>query len=90
MQQGMKSLSNGSLGLLGYGSNYGGESRKCVGAALRFGALRNFTGDHRWPECPFRSIVGGLNGRVVEESQDLASIILPADTIQQPLVIGVG
>jgi hypothetical protein len=40
---------------LGYGSNHRGESRKRVGAALRFGALRNLTGDHRWSECPFRS-----------------------------------
>ena len=90
MQQGMKSLSNRSIGLLGYGSNHGGESRKRVGAALRLGALRNFTGDHRWPECPFRSIVGGLDSRVEEESQDLASIVLPPDAIQQPLVIRVG
>src|ERR1039457_5247580 len=67
-----------------------GESRKRVGAALRFGTLRNLTGDHRWPASPFRSIVGGLDSRVVEESQDLAAIILPADAIQQPLVIRVG
>jgi hypothetical protein len=72
MQQGMKSLSNRSSGRLGDSSNHRGESRKRVGAALRFGALRNLTGNHRWPECPFRSIVGGLNGRVVEESQDPA------------------
>ena len=51
MQQGMKSLGNRSVGPLGYGSNHRGESRKRVGAALRFGALRNLTGDHRWPEC---------------------------------------
>jgi hypothetical protein len=43
------------------------KARKCVGAALSFGTLRNLTGDHRWPECPFRSIVGGLDSRVVEE-----------------------
>ena len=90
MQQGMKSLGNRSVGLLGDGSNHRGESRKRVGAALRFGALRNFTGDHRGPECPFRSMVGGLKGRVMEESQDMASIILQSDTIQQALVIQVG
>ena len=52
--------------------------------------MRNFTGDHCWPERPFGSIVGGLDGGVAEESQYLATIILPADTIQQSLVIGVG
>lgn len=36
MQQGMKSLSDRSIALLDYGSNQGGESRKRVGAALRF------------------------------------------------------
>ena len=90
MEQGMKSLRNRSVGLLGDGSNHRGESRKRVGAALRFGTLRNFTGDHRWPECPFRSIIGGLDGRIVEESQYPASIMLPADAVQQSLVIGVG
>ena len=90
MQQGMQSLGNRSVGPLGYGSNHRGESRKRVGAALSFGTLRNLTGDHRWPECPFRSIVGGLDSRVVEESQDPAAIVLPADAIQHPLVIGGG
>src|SRR5450756_1196971 len=90
MQQGMKSLGNRSRQLLGYGSNHRGEGRKRFGAALRFGTLRNFAGDHRGPECPLGSIVGGLNGRVVEESQDPASIILQSDAIQQALVIQVG
>jgi hypothetical protein len=65
VQQGMKSLGNRSVGPLGYGSNHRGESRKRVGAALSFGTLRNFTSDHRWPEGPFRSVVGGFNSRVV-------------------------
>ena len=89
MQQGVQSLGNRSIGLLRDGSNHRGESRKRVGATFGFRTLRNFTRDHRGPERPFRSIVGGLNGRVAEESQYMASVMLQADAIQQTLVIGI-
>jgi hypothetical protein len=75
----------GTVGLLDHGSDRGAEGGERFGPALVLGALRNFARDDRWPQCPFGSIVGWLNGRVERESHYAAAIIVPAPAWFPPL-----
>ena len=65
------------------------NAAKGVGAALIFRAVRNFAGDHGRAQGPLRPVVGRLDFRMVEKPQHVATIVLPADAIQQSLVVRV-
>jgi len=69
---------------------HAGEGRKRLGAHLRLGALRDLAGNHGRPQRPLGAVVGRLDARVVEEAQQVAARMMPAQLVQQALVVGVG
>ena len=88
-EQMLKRLRCGGNALLDGGSNHAGEGREGMGPAFVLGAMRNFSGNHRRPQRPFGPVVGRFHLWLVEEGENPSLIVLPTDSVQQALVVGI-
>jgi hypothetical protein len=55
-------------------------------SAVIFGILTGVAGNHDESQRPLGSVVGWLYLRLVQESQQVASVVMDADAIQEPLI----
>ena len=86
-EQVVEALDQGIDPLFRQRAHHTGEGRKGVCAAPVFRALRHFAGDHRRAQRPLRAIVGRLDPRVCQEAHQVATVVMPAQFIEQPLIV---
>jgi hypothetical protein len=58
-------------------------------AAFIFRALRDFAGDHNRAKVAFGPVIGGFDSVLFEEPQHVSPVVLPADSVQQALIVRV-
>ena len=64
-----------------------GKGGKGMSSSAIFGAVRHLAGDDRRAQGPFGPIVRRLDPRVHQETQHVAPVVMPAEFIEQPLVV---
>src|ERR1700687_5476491 len=72
---------------LAEGMEDAGENFECTGSPLVFRAMRNLTAYHGRSQIPFGTIVGWLDSLLFQKPQHMASIVLRAHSVQQPLIV---
>src|SRR6266852_3346593 len=55
--------------------------------AIILGILAGVAGNHDETQCPFGSVVGRLHFRLMQESQQIAPVVVEADAVQQSLIV---
>jgi len=63
------------------------ESGEGMGTSAVFSAVRHLAGDDHQTQGSFRPIVGRLDSWLDQETQHVAPIVMPAQFIEQPLVV---
>jgi hypothetical protein len=69
--------------------HYTGEGCEGVRSSPVLRAMPDFAGDHCRAQRPFRAIVGRLDPKVRQKTQQVATVVMPAQFIEQPLIIGI-
>lgn len=82
-----KSGRDGSASRLAKSLDHAGKGFKRPCPALVAGTMRYFAGDHGGTQFAFGPVVGRLDAVLKEESQQIASILLSAHSVQQPPII---
>ena len=63
------------------GLRQGLEDGKGLTAGSGLAALRNFSGDDRWTQRALSGIIGRLNGRITQEAQQVAALVMLDQTL---------
>jgi hypothetical protein len=63
------------------------ERLESPSSAFVLRTVGDLSGDNRWTQGSFRPVVSGLDPGIVEEPQEIPSVVLSTDAIQQSLVI---
>ena len=71
------------------GAYHAGERRMRVGSRGIFRALRHFAGNHGWPQDALRPVVRRLDPWILKEAEQVATIVVAANLIEQALIVGV-
>ncbi len=68
---------------------HAGEGGERLSSGPRPGALGDLAGNHRWPQGAFGAIVGRLDAWIIKEAQQVAPLVVPAQLVQEALIVGV-
>jgi hypothetical protein len=60
---------------------------KGLTAPLVFRTLRDLAGDDGRAQRPLDAVVGRLNPRIRQEAKQVAPVVMPAEFIEQPLIV---
>ena len=71
------------------GAYHAGERRMRVGSRGIFRALRHFAGNHSWPQDALRPVVRRFDPWVLKEAEQVVTIVVAANLIEQALIVGV-
>ena len=77
----VQSLHHGGDPLLCQRAYHTGEGRKGLCSGLVFRALRHLASDHGRTQGPLGPVVRRLNARVLQEAQEIAPVMVPADPL---------
>jgi hypothetical protein len=69
--------------------DHAGKRRERLRSPDRLRALRHVALDHPEPKPTLGSFIRRLDPRILEEPQQIASGVVPAELVQQPLVVGI-
>ena len=77
VKQGLEGIESAQAG----GLRQGLEDGKGLTAGSGLAALRNFPGDDRWTQRALSGIIGRLNGRITQEAQQVAALVMLDQTL---------
>ena len=69
------------------GSNHAGEGSVGLCSPVVLGVLPAGPSNHHKPQRPFGTIVGRLHVGLLQEAQQVATVMMQADPIEQPLIV---
>jgi hypothetical protein len=88
-EQVIEALDQGIEPLFRQRAHHTGEGLKGVRAAIRFRARRHCAGDHGGAQRALRPMVGRFDPQVVQKALPVAPVVMPAECIEQPLMVGI-
>ena len=69
------------------GPDHAGERRERIGALDALRAVRHLSRDHCRAERSLSTVVGRLDARIVQKTQQVAPVVVPAEFVLQPVVV---
>ena len=73
--------------IAGQSSDHAGEGGERIGATIVFRAVGYLPRDHCRAERSLSTVVGRLNTRIVQKTQQVAPVVMPAEFVLQPVVV---
>ena len=86
-EKAVKPLHHGSSALFRQGLHDTFEGGKRLRSWRIFRALRHLACDHGWAQDALGTIVGRLNARVLQKPQQIPTVMVLADAIEQALIV---
>ena len=86
-EEAIESLHDGVDALFCQGLHDTFEGLKGMRSWRIFRALRHLACDHGGAQDALSPIVRGLNARVLQEPQQIPTVVVPANTVEQPLIV---